>query len=104
MATGLADRRCDHRIMGPHQAYGNIPRSIQFATEWISDCVQYLRENDIDYIEATEEKVDEWTKHVHEISVGFLSNDVDSWYVLSVCRLASHVVSVVITLLTTSPG
>lgn len=65
--------------MGPHQAYGNIPRSIQFATEWISDCIQYLRENDISYIEATKEKVEEWTKHVHEISEGFLSNDVDSW-------------------------
>lgn len=69
-------------IMGPHQAYGNIPRSIQFATGWISDCIQYLRENKIDYIEATDEKVSEWTKHVHEISEGFLSNDVDSWFVL----------------------
>lgn len=68
--------------MGPHQAYGNIPRSIQFATEWISDCIAYLRENNIRYIEATDEKVKEWTKHVHDISVGFLSNDVDSWYVL----------------------
>lgn len=66
-------------IMGPHQAYGNIPRSIQFATEWISDCIQYLRTNNLTLIEASDISVKEWTKHVHEISEGFLSNNVDSW-------------------------
>lgn len=65
--------------MGPHQAYGNIPRSIQFATEWISDCIQYLREQNVAYIEPTSDNVQEWTKHVHEISEGFLTNNVDSW-------------------------
>ena len=84
--------------MGPHQAYGNIPRSVEFAVGWISDCIEYLHSHNLTYIEAKEEEVSPsvypnlsltlgadclqvkaWTEHVHKISEGFLSNDVDSW-------------------------
>ncbi|TLD36042.1 FAD/NAD(P)-binding domain-containing protein [Venturia nashicola] len=41
--------------IGPHQAYGNIPRSIEYAVGWIADCIHYLRKENITYIEATEE-------------------------------------------------
>ncbi len=64
--------------MGPHQAYGNIPRSIEFAVDWISNCIEYLRENGKTRIEAREKGVEEWTKHVHEIAEGFLSNEIVS--------------------------
>lgn len=43
--------------IGPHQAYGNIPRSIEYAVGWISDCIEYLRSQDITYIEAKEKGV-----------------------------------------------
>lgn len=43
--------------IGPHQAYGNIPASIEYAVGWISDCIEYLVKNDITYIEPTGEKV-----------------------------------------------
>lgn len=43
--------------MGPHQAYGNIPRSIEFAVGWIADCVEYCLKHNITYIEASHEKV-----------------------------------------------
>lgn len=43
--------------IGPHQAYGNIPRSIEYAVGWISNCIEYLYRNDITYIEPTEQKV-----------------------------------------------
>ncbi len=65
--------------MGPHQAYGNIPRSIEYAVDWVSNCVQYLDANNITRIEPTSKGVQEWTEHVHDISKGFLTNNVDSW-------------------------
>jgi hypothetical protein len=65
--------------MGPHQAYGNIPRSIEFAVDWVSNCIEYLRAKGITRIEPTEKGVVEWTKHVHEIAEGFLSNDIVSF-------------------------
>ena len=43
--------------MGPHQAYGNIPRSIEFAVGWIAKCVEYCRGHKINFIEATEQGV-----------------------------------------------
>ncbi|KAJ4344722.1 uncharacterized protein N0V89_012466 [Didymosphaeria variabile] len=49
--------------MGPHQAYGNIPASIEYAL----------------YIEPKEDSVQKWTDHVHELGQGLLSNEVDSW-------------------------
>lgn len=43
--------------IGPHQAYGNIPQSIEYAVGWISDCIEYLHKNDITYIEAKDKGV-----------------------------------------------
>lgn len=65
--------------MGPHQAYGNIPRSIEYAVGWIAECIEYCRSNHITYIEATAEGVAEWTDHVHDLGKDLLSNKVDSW-------------------------
>ena len=67
------------QIMGPHQAYGNIPRSIEYAVDWVSNCIEYLTNNSITRIEPTSKGVEEWTEHVHKISEGFLSNEIDSW-------------------------
>ncbi|KAK5307491.1 hypothetical protein LTR99_000463 [Exophiala xenobiotica] len=66
-------------VMGPHQMFGNIPRSIEFAVGWIADCISYCRDNNITRIEATEKGVEEWTDHVHQCSKGLLTNEVDSW-------------------------
>lgn len=43
--------------MGPHQAYGNIPRSIEFAVGWIAETIEYCRDHNISYIEATDASV-----------------------------------------------
>lgn len=66
-------------IMGPHQAFGNIPRSIEFAVEWVTELLQYCRTHGIKCVEATAEGVDKWTEHVHDCSKGLLINEVDSW-------------------------
>ncbi|KAL3481416.1 hypothetical protein BJX99DRAFT_243735 [Aspergillus californicus] len=66
-------------VMGPHQMYGNFPRSIQNAVEWVSAFIQFACENEITYAECTSEKVEEWTEHVHACAEGLLANEVDSW-------------------------
>ncbi|KIW17019.1 hypothetical protein PV08_04210 [Exophiala spinifera] len=66
-------------VMGPHQMFGNIPRSIEFAVGWIADCIRHCRDSDITRIEATEKGVEEWTNHVIQCSEGLLTNEVDSW-------------------------
>lgn len=43
--------------MGPHQAYGNIPRSIEFAVGWTAECIEYCRDHNITFIEATDQGV-----------------------------------------------
>lgn len=66
-------------ILGPHQAFGNIPRSIQFAVTWVTNLIAFCQKNGMTYVEAKPEKVDEWTEHVVECSKGLLMNEVDSW-------------------------
>jgi len=43
------------------QAYGNIPRSIEFAVDATARFIQYCTENEIIFAEAKQEGVDQWT-------------------------------------------
>jgi hypothetical protein len=63
----------------PRQMFGNIPRSIEYAVDWVTDTVRWMRDNDVAYLEATDKGMDDWTEHVHECGKGLLANDVDSW-------------------------
>ncbi|KAK0251407.1 hypothetical protein LTR01_008067 [Friedmanniomyces endolithicus] len=65
--------------MGPHQSYGNIPRSIEYAVTWITTALAHFREKDVRYVEATAEGVEMWTQHVVDAAKGSLANEVDSW-------------------------
>jgi cation diffusion facilitator CzcD-associated flavoprotein CzcO len=66
-------------VMGPHQMFGNIPRSIEYAVGWVADCIGWCSANNITRIEATTEGVAKWTEHVHTCATGLLANNVDSW-------------------------
>ncbi|KAL4751955.1 hypothetical protein BDW72DRAFT_192465 [Aspergillus terricola var. indicus] len=66
-------------VMGPHQMFGNFPRSIEYAVGWVSRFIQYACEQGISYAECTGKKVEEWTEHVHNCAEGLLANNVDSW-------------------------
>lgn len=66
-------------VMGPHQMFGNIPRSIEYAVDWVADFIHYARDNNITYAEATEEGMRAWTEHVWDCGQGLLANEVDSW-------------------------
>lgn len=65
--------------MGPHQMFGNIPRSIEYAVTWIGGLMQFCLENRVIRVEATPQGAEEWTEHVHDCAKGLLANEVDSW-------------------------
>lgn len=66
-------------VMGPHQMFGNIPRSIEFAVGWVTEFLAYCRDHNVTWAEATAEGVEKWTEHVHNCATGLLANEVDSW-------------------------
>ncbi|XEV07587.1 hypothetical protein FSHL1_012874 [Fusarium sambucinum] len=66
-------------IMGPHQMFGNIPRSIEYAADWVAEFIHYARDNKVTYVEATDKGMEDWTQHVHDCGEGLLANEVDSW-------------------------
>ena len=67
-------------LLGPHTALGNIPRSIEYNVEWVTDLLRFMRDRGLTRIDATPEGVETWMKTVHEASVGLLSNEVNSWF------------------------
>ncbi|MFN8891073.1 MAG: cyclohexanone monooxygenase, partial [Alphaproteobacteria bacterium] len=64
---------------GPHTALGNIPRSIEFNVEWVSDLLAYAQSKGMTRVEATEAAMEKWMDHVMELAKGLLSMEVDSW-------------------------
>jgi cation diffusion facilitator CzcD-associated flavoprotein CzcO len=69
-------------VVGPHNGatFCNIPRCIEQNVEWVSDAVQYMRENNCDRMEASVEAENEWTKHVYDTAQETLFPTVDSWF------------------------
>ena len=66
-------------IVGPHTALGNIPRSIEYNVEWVTDLVRHARDHGLTRIAATAAGVASWTDYVRSKAEGLLSNEVDSW-------------------------
>jgi cation diffusion facilitator CzcD-associated flavoprotein CzcO len=58
----------------------NMPVAIQQHVEWISDCIEYLRKNNLTTIEATDAAEDQWTAHVAEVANMTLMPGTNSWY------------------------
>jgi cation diffusion facilitator CzcD-associated flavoprotein CzcO len=66
-------------LMGPHTALGNIPRSIEYNVDWVTNLIRYIGEFSLTRVEATAMGVTAWTDHVKALGVGLLSNEVNSW-------------------------
>jgi uncharacterized alpha-E superfamily protein len=66
-------------LLGPHTALGNIPRSIEFNVEWVSDLLHYVQAKRITRVEPSQEALEKWMDHVMELAKGLLSMEVDSW-------------------------
>jgi cyclohexanone monooxygenase len=48
--------------------------------EWIADCIHYMRANNLDTIEPTEDAQQTWGAHVNELANETLFPQADSWY------------------------
>lgn len=66
-------------VMGPHQMFGNIPRSIEYAVGWVARFIEFCRDHRITFAETSRQNVLDWTDHVHNCATGLLANHVDSW-------------------------
>ncbi|TWC06232.1 cation diffusion facilitator CzcD-associated flavoprotein CzcO [Bradyrhizobium macuxiense] len=66
-------------LMGPHTALGNIPRSIEYSVDWVTDLLRFAQAKGLTFLDATPEGTAGWTDHVKALGVGLLSNEVDSW-------------------------
>jgi phenylacetone monooxygenase len=69
-------------ITGPESpsVLGNMPITIEQHVEWIADCIHYLRENEIDAIEAKPQAEEEWSRHCRELADATLYTKTESWY------------------------
>ncbi len=65
---------------GSPSVLSNMPVSIEQHVEWISDCIGYMRNQGLDYIEATEEAQEAWVAHVNEAANATLLPQANSWY------------------------
>lgn len=66
-------------ILGPHQATGNIPHVIEYAVNWLTRFMRYIKVNGITYVNADKKGEEWWTEHVYGLTKGLLSLKVDSW-------------------------
>lgn len=58
----------------------NMPMAIEQHVDWITDCINYLEENEIAAIEATTEAEDAWSKSVNDVANKTLYVKTKSWY------------------------
>jgi cation diffusion facilitator CzcD-associated flavoprotein CzcO len=66
-------------VLGPHQATGNMTHVIEYAVQWITRFIQYLKKHNFTYANPDEEGETWWTEHVLKLTEGLLSMKVDSW-------------------------
>jgi cation diffusion facilitator CzcD-associated flavoprotein CzcO len=66
-------------VAGPHTALGNIPRSIEYNVEWVTNLIGYLHERGLTQADTRPEAVAAWTGFVIQKAEGLLANEVDSW-------------------------
>lgn len=69
-------------ITGPEgpAVLSNNPVTIEQNVEWIAECIQYLRENNIETIEVKQEAEEGWSMHCKELADKTLYPKTESWY------------------------
>ena len=58
----------------------NMLSAIEQHVEWISDCLEYLRNKGVETIEPTVEAEEKWSEHCREVAEQTLYVKTDSWY------------------------
>ncbi|KAJ4478403.1 cyclohexanone monooxygenase [Lentinula aciculospora] len=70
-------------IYGPQSpsSFSNGPSSIELTSEWIIDCIKFIKENNISSIVPTEEAQHAYSEHVNQLgSIGLWAGAKTSWY------------------------
>ncbi|HKW53212.1 MAG TPA: NAD(P)/FAD-dependent oxidoreductase [Stellaceae bacterium] len=69
-------------ITGPQSpsVLTNMPVAIEQHVEWITDCIDRVRQSGKTTIEATPEAQEKWVDHVNEIVSATLMTSANSWY------------------------
>ncbi|KIY01671.1 uncharacterized protein Z520_01808 [Fonsecaea multimorphosa CBS 102226] len=69
-------------VYGPQAptAFSAGPVSVEFQGDWIVDCLNYMKQNDLTVINATAEAEREWKAHVNDIGGRGLFDQAQSWY------------------------
>jgi cyclohexanone monooxygenase len=65
---------------GSPSVLSNMIVSIEQHVDWIADCLSYMRERDLDTMEAKKDAEDNWVAHVNEVAHGTLYPQANSWY------------------------
>ena len=66
--------------LAPSAALCNMTTCLQQQTEWISDCIKYMRSKNHSVIEPTAEMEDNWVAHHDETANATLISKTNSWY------------------------
>lgn len=66
--------------LAPSTAFCNMTTCLQQQVDWISDCIEWMRDNNHKTIEPTLEKQDAWVEHHDETAAETLLMTTNSWY------------------------
>ena len=65
---------------GSPSVLSNVLLAIEQHVDWITDCLQYMADNQISMIEPTHKAERDWVRHVNEVAEDTLYVRGDSWY------------------------
>jgi cyclohexanone monooxygenase len=65
---------------GSPSVLSNMIVSIEQHVDWITDCMAYMRDHDLDTMEASQDAEDKWVAHVNEVAYTTLYPTANSWY------------------------
>ena len=65
---------------GSPSVLSNMIVSIEQHVDWITDCLAWMRDRDLDTMEATKQAEDNWVTHVNEVAHTTLYPQANSWY------------------------
>ena len=66
---------------GSPSVFTNMMPAIEHHVEWITACLSYMRANELQFIEATDQAEAGWGDHCTEVVAGNLRTTIDTWYV-----------------------
>lgn len=68
-------------LWGPHSsALFNAVRGIELHVEWVFECIEFLRKNEVETIESIVQSEEDWTNFNDAVAVQTIQSRVDSWY------------------------